>query len=219
MAFLDEHGILAELKEVPPTVLAAVSALDSLTAPQESDPWRAQTGWRLGRIDQPAAWSRAGQIHPARVSALLNADGVDVSIGTEVLQVNSIDSDPPFARFSIDGRTVTVRRDGPDRRIVRWQNQTYRLHRPPPLSVAETARDRGARGGAGRLTAPMPGRVVKIAVASGEHVSQNQPLITLEAMKMEHVIEAPHAGVVSEVHVHVGDQVPSGAQLLTLGPG
>jgi 3-methylcrotonyl-CoA carboxylase alpha subunit len=65
----------------------------------------------------------------------------------------------------------------------------------------------------------MPGRVVKIAVVSGEQVSQNQPLITLEAMKMEHVIEAPHAGVVTEVCVQVGDQVPSGAQLLTLGPG
>ena len=62
----------------------------------------------------------------------------------------------------------------------------------------------------------MPGRVVKIAVASGEHVSQNQPLIVMEAMKMEHVIEAPHAGVVSDVHVQVGDQVASGAQLLTL---
>ena len=63
----------------------------------------------------------------------------------------------------------------------------------------------------------MPGRVVKITVAAGEHVSQNQPLIVMEAMKMEHVIEAPHAGVVTGVHVQVGDQVPSGAQLLTLG--
>jgi biotin carboxyl carrier protein len=83
--------------------------------------------------------------------------------------------------------------------------------------VAETARDRGAHGGAGRLTAPMPGRVVKIAVTAGQSVGQNQPLITLEAMKMEHVIEAPHPGVVAEIHVQLGAQVPSGAQLLTLG--
>jgi 3-methylcrotonyl-CoA carboxylase alpha subunit len=100
---------------------------------------------------------------------------------------------------------------------VRWQNQTYRVQRPPPLSVADTARDRGVHAGAGRLTAPMPGRVVKIAVTAGQSVGQNQPLITLEAMKMEHVIEAPHPGVVAEIHVQVGDQVPSGAQLLTLG--
>jgi 3-methylcrotonyl-CoA carboxylase alpha subunit len=63
----------------------------------------------------------------------------------------------------------------------------------------------------------MPGRVVKIAVTLGQRVGQNQPLIVLEAMKMEHVIEAPHAGVVTEVCVQVGEQVSGGAQLLTLG--
>jgi 3-methylcrotonyl-CoA carboxylase alpha subunit len=217
--FLDEHAIVLELKELPAPALAAVSALDFLTTPREADPWRAQTGWRLGRVDQPAAWARAGQTHTARVTALLEADGVRVDVGAQSLNVRLIDSNESAARLSVAGRTVTVRADGPDRRVVEGANQTYRLQRPPPLRVEDTARDRGAAGGAGRLTAPMPGRVVKIAVVSGEQVSQNQPLITLEAMKMEHVIEAPHAGVVTEVCVQVGDQVPSGAQLLTLGPG
>jgi 3-methylcrotonyl-CoA carboxylase alpha subunit len=62
----------------------------------------------------------------------------------------------------------------------------------------------------------MPARVVKIAVAEGDHVSQNQPLVVLEAMKMEHVVEAPHAGMVTEICVKVGDQVATGARLLTL---
>jgi 3-methylcrotonyl-CoA carboxylase alpha subunit len=84
------------------------------------------------------------------------------------------------------------------------------------LSVEETARDRGVAGGTGRLTAPMPARVVRITVTAGQQVSQNQPLVVLEAMKMEHVVEAPHAGVVTEVCVQVGAQVASGAQLLTL---
>src|SRR5713226_8933310 len=83
--------------------------------------------------------------------------------------------------------------------------------------IGFNGRRRGVHAGAGRLTAPMPGRVVKIAVTAGQSVGQNQPLITLEAMKMEHVIEAPHPGVVAEIHVQVGEQVPSGAQLLTLG--
>jgi 3-methylcrotonyl-CoA carboxylase alpha subunit len=215
--FLDEHRIVSELKEVPAPGLAAVSALDFLRASTEPDPWRAQTGWRLGRVNQPAAWSRAGITHLARVTALLDAEGVDVATGAEVLRARFIDSDSSGARVSIDGRIVTVETDGPDRRAVRWDGRTYRLQRPPPLSVADTARDRGAHAGAGRLTAPMPGRVVKIAVTAGQSVGQNQPLITLEAMKMEHVIEAPHPGVVAEIHVQVGDQVPSGAQLLTLG--
>jgi biotin carboxyl carrier protein len=63
----------------------------------------------------------------------------------------------------------------------------------------------------------MPGRIVKVSVEAGQQVSQNQPLVVLEAMKMEHVVEAPHAGVVTELCVAVGQQVPGGAQLLVLG--
>ncbi|MCA1644110.1 MAG: methylcrotonoyl-CoA carboxylase [Chloroflexi bacterium] len=95
--------------------------------------------------------------------------------------------------------------------------RAYRFSRPPELTDEATAGLRGAYAGGGRLTAPMPGRVVKIAVARGERVGQNQPLMVLEAMKMEHIIEAPHPGVVTELCVQVGEQVPSGAQLLILG--
>ena len=63
----------------------------------------------------------------------------------------------------------------------------------------------------------MPGRVVRVAVEAGQYVAQNQPLVVLEAMKMEHVVEAPHAGVVTDVCVQVGEQVTSGARLLTIG--
>jgi len=63
----------------------------------------------------------------------------------------------------------------------------------------------------------MPGRVVTIAVQTGDHVTQNQPLLVLEAMKMEHVVEAPHAAVVTDVHVQPGEQVTGGALLVTLG--
>ena len=51
--FLDEHRIIEELAVVPPPVLAAVSALDFLVPEQEEDPWRAHSGWRLARVDQP----------------------------------------------------------------------------------------------------------------------------------------------------------------------
>ena len=111
---------------------------------------------------------------------------------------------------------MTVLEDGLDRRVVEWDDRTFRLQRTPPLSVDEAAGERTPGGGSGRLTAPMPGRVVKIAVQAGQRVTQNQPLLVLEAMKMEHVVEAPHAGVVSEVCVEVGSQVASGTQLLVL---
>jgi biotin carboxyl carrier protein len=62
----------------------------------------------------------------------------------------------------------------------------------------------------------MPGRIVKIMVHEGEQVRPNQPLVVLEAMKMEHVVEAPHAGVVNKLCVEVGQQVTAGALLLQL---
>ena len=64
----------------------------------------------------------------------------------------------------------------------------------------------------------MPGRIVKLVVKPGDRVAQSQTLVVLEAMKMEHVVEAPHAGVVAEVHVKESEQVANGALLLTLAP-
>ena len=53
----------------------------------------------------------------------------------------------------------------------------------------------------------MPGKVVKIRIAHGDEVSAGTPLLVLEAMKMEHVIHAPSAGIVGALRVAVGDQV------------
>jgi 3-methylcrotonyl-CoA carboxylase alpha subunit len=68
----------------------------------------------------------------------------------------------------------------------------------------------------GRLTAPMPGKVVSFAVKAGDKVSKGQALAVMEAMKMEHTIAAPADGVVGEVLFAPGDQVSEGAELLRL---
>jgi 3-methylcrotonyl-CoA carboxylase alpha subunit len=73
-----------------------------------------------------------------------------------------------------------------------------------------------AEHGEGRLTAPMPGKVIAVLVEQGAVVEKGQPLIVMEAMKMEHTIGAPTAGKVAEVLYAVGDQVADGAQLLVL---
>ncbi|CAG9244139.1 Biotin carboxylase / Biotin carboxyl carrier protein [Paraburkholderia unamae] len=70
--------------------------------------------------------------------------------------------------------------------------------------------------GEGRLTAPMPGKVIAVLVEPGAVVEKGAPLIVMEAMKMEHTIGAPTAGKVTEVLYGVGDQVADGAQLLVL---
>lgn len=68
----------------------------------------------------------------------------------------------------------------------------------------------------GRLTAPMPGKVVSFAVKAGDQVTKGQPLAVMEAMKMEHTIAAPADGVVQELLYAPGDQVTEGAELLKL---
>ena len=71
---------------------------------------------------------------------------------------------------------------------------------------------------AGRLSAPMPGKILAFAVQSGDKVSQGQVLAVLEAMKMEHNITAPCDGVVSELLFQPGELVMEGAELLKLQP-
>ncbi|WP_309683597.1 acetyl/propionyl/methylcrotonyl-CoA carboxylase subunit alpha [Polaromonas sp.] len=68
----------------------------------------------------------------------------------------------------------------------------------------------------GRLTAPMPGKVVSFAVKAGDKVSKGQALAVMEAMKMEHTIAAPADGVVQELLYAPGDQVTEGAELLKI---
>jgi 3-methylcrotonyl-CoA carboxylase alpha subunit len=71
-------------------------------------------------------------------------------------------------------------------------------------------------GEAGRLTAPMPGKVVSFAVKAGDKVSKGQALAVMDAMKMEHTIAAPMDGTVAELLYAPGDQVAEGAELLKL---
>jgi 3-methylcrotonyl-CoA carboxylase alpha subunit len=68
----------------------------------------------------------------------------------------------------------------------------------------------------GNLTAPMPGTVIAVNVNVGDTVTENQPLLILEAMKMEHTISAPTEGVVSEILYQVGELVEDGAELIII---
>jgi 3-methylcrotonyl-CoA carboxylase alpha subunit len=74
-----------------------------------------------------------------------------------------------------------------------------------------------AQAEGGRLTAPMPGKMVSFAVKAGDKVSKGQALAVMEAMKMEHTIAAPMDGMVEELLYSPGDQVAEGAELLKLG--
>jgi 3-methylcrotonyl-CoA carboxylase alpha subunit len=85
-----------------------------------------------------------------------------------------------------------------------------------PLEVETAASTGAAAGGDGRVIAPMPGKVIDVKVEAGTHVASRQPLVVLEAMKMEQVVTAPYDAAVESIDVGVGDQVTTGTVLVTL---
>jgi acetyl/propionyl-CoA carboxylase alpha subunit len=88
-------------------------------------------------------------------------------------------------------------------------------HSPPDVDEAAHAGGPGVAGESS-LTAPMPGTVIRVLASEGERVSHRQPLLVLEAMKMETPVVSPYDGVVKAVHVVEGDRVAGGALLVEL---
>jgi 3-methylcrotonyl-CoA carboxylase alpha subunit len=72
----------------------------------------------------------------------------------------------------------------------------------------------GAGSGGSSIRAPMPGKVVKLLVESGTQVAIGEPVMVLEAMKMEHVLEAPCDGTIDEIFAAVGDFVDDSSDLV-----
>jgi acetyl/propionyl-CoA carboxylase alpha subunit len=101
-----------------------------------------------------------------------------------------------------------------------WRG-AFRLNLPPPRrrpapDVDQTAHDHGPGGERSSLTAPMPGTVIRVLAEPGQRVEQREPLLVLEAMKMETPVVSPYEAVVKAVHVEEGDQVAGGALLVEL---
>jgi geranyl-CoA carboxylase alpha subunit len=86
---------------------------------------------------------------------------------------------------------------------LQWQGQVWQVQ---DQTRAASAKQQGGPSD-GKLRAAMNGRVVAVAVAVGDRVLQGQTMLTLEAMKMEHVHVAPASGVVKSLSVAVGEQV------------
>jgi 3-methylcrotonyl-CoA carboxylase alpha subunit len=200
-------------KEALALACAALLTREGGTA-HGASPWDALSHWRLnGGYTQTLGWREAGSDHAFTVSFARNGstqtfehDGVREdftwSSGTGPHEYRATIGDArATGRVFIDGDTFHVFCLG-EALAFEWQNL-----------LAHAA---DAEGGEGRLTAPMPGKVIAVLVEPGTVVEKGTPLIVMEAMKMEHTIGAPSAGTVSEVLFAVGDQVTDGAQLLVL---
>ncbi|WP_144108944.1 acetyl/propionyl/methylcrotonyl-CoA carboxylase subunit alpha [Paraburkholderia sp. BCC1886] len=206
-------------KEALALACAALLAREGGTA-HGASPWDALSHWRLNSgYTQTLGWrvvdsssdcpDAAGfTVTFARDGATQTLehdgvrDGFDWSVGAGQHEFRAtIGAVRVTGRVFVDGDTFHVFCLG-EAFAFEWQNL-----------LAHAA---DAEGGEGRLTAPMPGKVIAVLVEAGAVVEKGTPLIVMEAMKMEHTIGAPTAGTVTEVLYAVGDQVADGAQLLVL---
>ncbi|MFY3307834.1 acetyl/propionyl/methylcrotonyl-CoA carboxylase subunit alpha [Achromobacter ruhlandii] len=201
---------------------AAVLASQGQTqsAPQAAapaDPWDTRDGWRLGgRYQRTLQWIDNGETRHVTV-ARQGADWtLDSGDGARPFAWRAEDHNGParVLRITLDGReragTVVLHAD---KAHVFGDGGARVLDLYDPLAHAQDTQ--GDHGGG--LTAPMPGKIISIAVKAGDSVAKGQPLLVMEAMKMEHTISAPADGKVEELFYAVGDQVTEGAELVSIG--
>ncbi|TVZ05577.1 ATP-grasp domain-containing protein [Trebonia kvetii] len=186
-----------------------------------TDPWDIPDGWRPG----DRAWTRlrlshaAGTADEVRVRGLASA-GAEVAVG---------DGEPEGARaefraapgggtdlvitaagrtrkyaYAADGATTWLGRDGRTWAVREEQAASPRAGR---VAAAD-----------GSVRSPMPGTVLAVHVSAGERVTAGQPVLVVEAMKMEHTVTAPVDGVIAELTAKPGQQVTMDETLAVIGP-
>ena len=201
--------------------LAAVSLIEAekrssaAASANAADPWGQAQGWRLnGDYRRQLSFGdeyAAGLIGGAyRVGLVYHPQGWELEVDgvKQPLTVSGHAGATLSVRLGEQSMHGTVRRDG-ELFHVFTNGEHHTLAYNDPMAHAGEAEAAG-----GRLTAPMPGKVVAVMVEAGQEVKKGDALVIMEAMKMEHTIGAPSDGLVEEVLYAVGDQVADGAPLL-----
>ncbi|RQP23093.1 acetyl/propionyl/methylcrotonyl-CoA carboxylase subunit alpha [Piscinibacter terrae] len=187
-------------------------ALVKEAALEDSDPWSRRDGWRMhGAAVRRFDLDMRGEHHVAKLERSHH--------GALVLHLG--DRQWPLAIGSRGGAVHDVTLGGARHVLTVYAvGERISIFSPDGSAVVDEfdpiahAADGASEGG--RLTAPMPGKVIAFLAKAGDAVKQGQPLAVMEAMKMEHTITAPRDGKVAELLYAVGDQVGEGGELLRL---
>ena len=227
------HAVEARLyAEDPRTFLPQAGRLESLTLP---DSIRVDAGIEAGD-EVPLGYDPMIAKLIAHGETRAEALG-RLAAALECTDVRGVSTNLPFLRWLVRhpvvraGETTTrfLAENPPLSRPAvvpsTWRGY-WRLNRgdaaAPPLEASPSVEGAARSAGTGdardqRLTAPMPGTVIRVLAAAGDHVEARQPLLVLEAMKMETPLASPFDAVVRAVHVEEGDRVAGGALLVELG--
>jgi propionyl-CoA carboxylase alpha chain len=205
-AFFDRHGLetlarpLADDTAARLSALAAALALDAAQRSSATVLRSIPSGWR-NVVSQPQRIAFDGhEIAYRHTRDGLVAEGFeDVTLVSAAPQRVILDVAGVRRSFDVASSADEVQVDSP----------------LGPVALRRIARfiDPAEQVAAGSLLAPMPGSIVRIAVAAGDRVTAGQPILWLEAMKMQHRINAPTDGVVAELPVREGQQIDVGAVL------
>ena len=180
--------------------VAAAAEAHRLSLVRSTDPWVRLRGWRAGARD-------------ATTSVPLHADGRETVVtvhGTGPYRVGELVlSRSGDCHGWLAGDRLLAAARAAHRWLV-WDDDQYEVDIGTIPRRADVA--------AARLDSPLPGQVIAVRVAAGEHVARGTELIVVEAMKMEHSISAPADGTVRSVLCAAGDQVDRGQALVDFEP-
>ncbi|MEN3371778.1 acetyl/propionyl/methylcrotonyl-CoA carboxylase subunit alpha [Dechloromonas sp. ZS-1] len=176
-------------------------------------PWHARDGWRMNLSAARTISFKDGEaLVEAQVRYRRDSWEISLAGQSTVARGKKLDGDQ-FAVELDDRRLIASVVAVDDKRNVFLQGSTYTLLRDDPLHRVDAGDSHG-----GGLTAPMPGKVVALLAQPGQKVDKGTPLLILEAMKMEHTITAPAAGVLKAFCYATGEQVADGAPLVEFEP-
>ena len=219
LALLQRPVAPDEVAPVAAWLLAQSLTQQHVQAPDH--PFSAADGWRSAGPSAPvtvrlSAPTLLGDSEPAPVQSWqvdLQAGTVSVDATTmSVRALASQDASPGRHRLEVGGRVVDVTVSVESGRVQMSRlGHVWHAHVPDPAAAAATL-----AGADQTVRAPMPGTVLAVRVRPGETVAAGQPVVVLEAMKMELSLPAPYAGTVAEVAITAGEQVALGAPLVVL---
>jgi 3-methylcrotonyl-CoA carboxylase alpha subunit len=218
----DKNRLLEQLATAALYQILSLVNQAKLNAKKSSDPfspWHLTNGWRSNEAHTQriifAYREEEYQVNLTKVNASCNG-AYTVTINAEQIGATSFD-----CQATLTNNTITVSLDGyRQQSVVACSSHNICLYQEhgsvnfkvitPDLGEKQDAVEQGG------LSAPMNGTMVSVLVSVGEQVQKNQPLLIMEAMKMEHTIKAPFKGVIGDVYFKQGDMVDGGTELLTL---
>ncbi len=177
---------------------------------REVSPWNVGDNWRMG---SPMLRTITLLNRDEKIEFTLQAQGKSIELKERKVKATLISYEDGAIKAKINGSKIrahivqhkseiTLFHDG---RVIIFEQENY-----------ESVGEHGA--GDGRISAPMPGKIVKLLIKEGDMVEKDQPLLIMESMKVEITIKAYCAGIVKEINAEPDEQVQDGSTLFTIVP-